>query len=225
MDFAVLSFWILAVMAVASGCGLLTTRHPLHGALYLIGVMAALAGLYALLDSPFLAVLQILVYAGAIMMLVVFVIMVLNRAKDADTRLPDWLSVFACLVPIAFAALVIPTVAQPKVLTVPVAQSTGVVSEQTGTRSGTMSLVARSTTTAVLPGHHVRSPTPALRGEVPAIAHTMFTVRGGQGYWLLFQLIGVLLLIAIVGAVLLAKRRLDAPEAPAAPAKDDHDHH
>ncbi len=178
-------FWLMAAASLLGAIGLLTTRHPLHGALYLIGVMSALAGLYLLLDSPFLGVLQILVYAGAIMMLVVFVIMVLNRAKDGDARRPDILSLLGALVPLALAAVIVPQLAG-----LPLA-----------TRAGE-----------------------AYRGEVPAIAEHLFRTDGGQGYWLLFQLIGVLLLVAIVAAVLLAKRTLDTPADDAA-AKDDHAAH
>jgi NADH-quinone oxidoreductase subunit J len=178
-------FGLLGGTALGGALGLLTTRHPLHGALYLIGVMASLAGLYLLLDSPFLGVLQILVYAGAIMMLVVFVIMVLNRAKDDEARRPDILSLLGALVPVALAALIVPQLA-----------GTGLA-----TRHGE-----------------------AYRGEVPAIAEHLFRTEGGQGYWLLFQLIGVLLLVAIVAAVLLAKRTLDTP-ADADAAKDDHAAH
>src|SRR4051812_37494297 len=75
-------FWLFAVIATACGLNLLLSRHPLNGAISLIGVMLSLSGLYAILHSPFVAVLQVLVYAGAIMMLMVFVMMVLNQAKD-----------------------------------------------------------------------------------------------------------------------------------------------
>lgn len=179
-------FWVLAATSILGALGLLTTRHPLHGALYLIGVMASLAGLYLLLDSPFLGVLQILVYAGAIMMLVVFVIMVLNRAKDGDRRRPDILSVLGALVPLALAAVIVPQLV------------------------------------SIAPKALETNPA-AFRGEVPAIAEHLFRVDGGQGYWLLFQLIGVLLLVAILAAVLLAKRTLDTPDESA--AEDAHDHH
>jgi len=75
-------FSFFAIIATLCALYLLVAKHPLHGALALIGVMLSLAGIYSLLSAPFLGVVQILTYAGAIMMLVVFVIMVLNSAHD-----------------------------------------------------------------------------------------------------------------------------------------------
>jgi NADH-quinone oxidoreductase subunit J len=94
-------FWTFAVMALASAISLVfICRHPLSAALNLIGVMLSLAGIYALLHSPFLGVLQVLVYAGAIMMLVVFVIMVLNQAKDHQVPRFDGFSIIAIILPV-----------------------------------------------------------------------------------------------------------------------------
>jgi NADH-quinone oxidoreductase subunit J len=75
-------FWFFALLALLCGGGLLSARHPITGAVNLIGVMLSLAGIYGLLDAPFMGTVQILVYAGAIMMLIIFVIMVLNAAAD-----------------------------------------------------------------------------------------------------------------------------------------------
>src|SRR5580658_985574 len=100
-------FWAFALITVVCGTGLLLARHPINGAINLIGVMLSLSGLYALMNSPFLAVLQVLVYAGAIMMLVVFVIMVLNQAKDHVIPQFDWFSVVALPLPVAIGAAMI----------------------------------------------------------------------------------------------------------------------
>ena len=70
-------FSVFATLALACSLYLLVVRHPLYGALSLVGVMLSLAGIYSLLAAPFLGVVQVLTYAGAIMMLVVFVIMVI----------------------------------------------------------------------------------------------------------------------------------------------------
>ena len=75
-------FFILAAMAVAGAVSLIVQRHPIHSALSLIVVMAALAGLYLLLEAEFIAAIQIIVYAGAIMVLFVFVIMLLNAGVE-----------------------------------------------------------------------------------------------------------------------------------------------
>ena len=85
---ALIYFIILAVIALGAAVCVFLSRHPLYGALSLVTSMVALAGIYGLIGSPFLGVVQIMVYAGAIMMLVTFVIMVLNGARfqDADVR-------------------------------------------------------------------------------------------------------------------------------------------
>ena len=77
-----LIFVLLAGLAVGSGIAMVVQRNPLYSAISLIGVFIALAGLYLTLAAPFLAAIQIIVYAGAIMVLVVFVIMLLNVEEE-----------------------------------------------------------------------------------------------------------------------------------------------
>jgi NADH-quinone oxidoreductase subunit J len=80
-------FLVLAAVAIAGAVNLILQRHPIHSALSLVVVMAALAGLYLLLDAEFVAAIQIIVYAGAIMVLFVFVIMLLNAGVEERTNL------------------------------------------------------------------------------------------------------------------------------------------
>jgi NADH-quinone oxidoreductase subunit J len=80
-------FLILAALAVAGAVSLILQRHPIHSALSLIVVMVALAGLYLLQGAEFIAAVQIIVYAGAIMVLFVFVIMLLNAGEEERTNL------------------------------------------------------------------------------------------------------------------------------------------
>jgi NADH-quinone oxidoreductase subunit J len=80
-------FLILAAVAVAGAVSLILQRHPIHSALSLIVVMGALAGLYLLQGAEFIAAVQIIVYAGAIMVLFVFVIMLLNAGEEERTNL------------------------------------------------------------------------------------------------------------------------------------------
>ncbi len=80
-------FLVLAAIAVAGAMNLILQRHPIHSALSLIVVMVALAGLYLLLEAEFVAAIQIIVYAGAIMVLFVFVIMLLNAGAEERTNL------------------------------------------------------------------------------------------------------------------------------------------
>jgi NADH-quinone oxidoreductase subunit J len=75
-------FLILAAVAVAGALSLILQRHPIHSALSLIVVMVALAGLYLLQGAEFVAAVQIIVYAGAIMVVFIFVIMLLNAGEE-----------------------------------------------------------------------------------------------------------------------------------------------
>src|SRR5919112_5000160 len=77
-----LIFVLLAGLAIGSAIAMVVQRNPLYSAISLIGVFIALAGLYLTLAAPFLAAIQIIVYAGAIMVLVVFVIMLLNVEEE-----------------------------------------------------------------------------------------------------------------------------------------------
>jgi len=77
-----LLFVLLFGLAVGSAIAMVAQRNPLYSAISLIGVFIALAGLYLMLAAPFLAAIQIIVYAGAIMVLVVFVIMLLNVEEE-----------------------------------------------------------------------------------------------------------------------------------------------
>jgi NADH-quinone oxidoreductase subunit J len=80
-------FLVLAAVAVAGAISLILQRHPIHSALSLIVVMVALAGLYLLLGAELVAAIQIIVYAGAIMVLFVFVIMLLNAGEEERTNI------------------------------------------------------------------------------------------------------------------------------------------
>jgi NADH-quinone oxidoreductase subunit J len=79
-------FLIFAGVAVVCGILVVVQTHPISSALALIGVMGSLAALYLLLGAPFIAAAQVLVYAGAVMVLFLFVIMLLNAGKERKTR-------------------------------------------------------------------------------------------------------------------------------------------
>ena len=79
-------FLAFGAIAVAGAVNLLVQRHPINSALSLIAVMAALAGEYLLLGAEFVAAVQVIVYAGAIMVLFVFVIMLLNAGVEDQTK-------------------------------------------------------------------------------------------------------------------------------------------
>jgi len=80
-------FLTFGAVCVGGAVNLLAQRHPINSALSLIAVMAALAGEYLLLGAEFVAAVQVIVYAGAIMVLFVFVIMLLNAGAEERT---DW---------------------------------------------------------------------------------------------------------------------------------------
>ena len=80
-------FFVLAALAVFGALSLIFQKHPIHSALSLIVVMVALAGLYLLMGAEFVAAVQIIVYGGAIMVLFVFVIMLLNAGIEEHTSI------------------------------------------------------------------------------------------------------------------------------------------
>jgi NADH-quinone oxidoreductase subunit J len=79
---AFVAFFIIAAVAVGSALGLLLKKNPIHGALFLVANLGSVAALYLMLGAEFLAAAQVIVYAGAIMVLFVFAIMVLIPGKE-----------------------------------------------------------------------------------------------------------------------------------------------
>src|ERR1700740_2761001 len=75
-------FYLFAAIAVTASLLVIAQRNPIYSVLLLIASFDALSGLYVLLDAPFVAVIQIIVYAGAIMVLFLFVVMLLNAPKE-----------------------------------------------------------------------------------------------------------------------------------------------
>jgi NADH-quinone oxidoreductase subunit J len=80
-----LTFYLFAAVAVLASLLVIAQRNPIYSVLLLIASFGALSGLYVMLDAPFVAVIQIIVYAGAIMVLFLFVVMLLN-APHEDTE-------------------------------------------------------------------------------------------------------------------------------------------
>src|SRR5438128_11736199 len=76
------SFYLLATVAVVASLLVIAQRNPIYSVLLLIASFGALSGLYVLLEAPFAAVIQIIVYAGAIMVLFLFVVMLLNAPHE-----------------------------------------------------------------------------------------------------------------------------------------------
>jgi NADH-quinone oxidoreductase subunit J len=162
---------VFAALALGGAIGMISGRNPVASLLFLVLSFFSLAALYVLLGAHFIAATQVIVYAGAIMVLFLFVIMLLNLGHDyhADVRRGAWIVVgFVC----------------------------------TGLMGWALSRTLRG------PGV-TENAAPAIEasvrelGAVGAIAQPLF-----RDFLVPFELTSILLLVAIIGAVLLAKRRI-----------------
>ncbi|MGG9963331.1 NADH-quinone oxidoreductase subunit J family protein [Ferruginibacter sp. SUN106] len=79
-------FWLLSALAVASALMVITRKNPVHSVLYLVVTFFAISGHYILLNAQFLAVVNIIVYAGAIMVLFLFVVMLMNLNANSEPQ-------------------------------------------------------------------------------------------------------------------------------------------
>ena len=110
IDWTLTFFTIFAGLAVLGAVGVLLCRNPLHSALCMVGTMVSLAVIYLLHHAEFIAFIQIMVYAGAVMMLVVYVIMLLDlrREEAASARVTGGKVFAALLTVVLFLALLFP---------------------------------------------------------------------------------------------------------------------
>lgn len=91
MNLIQILFWLLSVLAVVSALMVLISKNPVHSVLWLIVVFFAISGHYILLNAQFLAIVNLIVYAGAIMVLFLFVIMLMNLGKESDPQKNIWI--------------------------------------------------------------------------------------------------------------------------------------
>jgi NADH-quinone oxidoreductase subunit J len=84
-------FWFLSVMALVSAVMMLISKNPVHSVLWLIAVFFAISGHYILLNAQFLAIVNLIVYAGAIMVLFLFVIMLMNLNSNSEPQKNLWM--------------------------------------------------------------------------------------------------------------------------------------
>jgi len=101
---AFLLFFILASLSAGGIVGMIISKDRAHGVLFLVLSFAALGGVFGLLDAPFVAAVQVLVYAGAIMVLFVFVIMMVSRRNDRGPEKKKSVGVFAAILAISLFA-------------------------------------------------------------------------------------------------------------------------
>jgi NADH-quinone oxidoreductase subunit J len=163
-------FFLLATVAVAAGIGMLVSRNPVSSALWLVLNLFCVAGLYLTLNATFIGASQILVYAGAIMVLFLFVIMLLNLSALPQPDDIEWTKVAGFGLGVVILAQLLYAVAVG--LDVPI--------EPVGPERA------------------------AEVGDARTLGRTLFT-----RYALHVEVVGILLLAATVGAVMLAQRRFE----------------
>ena len=161
-------FIIFAVIAVISAVNVIVQTHPISSALSLIGVMVSLAALYLLLGADFLAMAQIIVYAGAIMVLFVFVIMLLNTGGETGITAHKTIQIAGIPAVLAFLAALCYSLQRFYPVNV---QAT-------------------------------------FGGFTGGDAHSIGTALFKQ-YLLPFEVTSILILIAIIGAIVLARKEFD----------------
>jgi NADH-quinone oxidoreductase subunit J len=91
MNITEILFWVLSVTALFSALMMITSKNPVYSVLWLIVTFFTISGHYILLNAQFLAIVNIIVYAGAIMVLFLFVIMLMNLNKDTEPQKNKWL--------------------------------------------------------------------------------------------------------------------------------------
>ncbi len=110
MSITQLLFWMLSIMTLFSAIMVIASKNPVYSVLWLIVTFFTISGHYILLNAQFLAVVNIIVYAGAIMVLFLFVIMLMNLNKDTEPQKSKWLKLAGavaggCLLLVLIAAL------------------------------------------------------------------------------------------------------------------------
>jgi NADH-quinone oxidoreductase subunit J len=86
-------FWFLSILALISAIMMVVSKNPVHSVLWLIMVFFAISGHYVLLNAQFLAIVNLIVYAGAIMVLFLFVIMLMNLNAETEPQKNKWLKI------------------------------------------------------------------------------------------------------------------------------------
>jgi len=93
MSITYILFWFLSVLAIFSALMVITSKNPVHSVLWLIVTFFAISGHYIVLNAQFLAIVNIIVYAGAIMVLFLFVIMLMNLNRETEPQKSRWIKI------------------------------------------------------------------------------------------------------------------------------------
>lgn len=178
-------FWFFAVVMLVGGLAVVSLRNPVASALSMVTSFVGLAGLFIGLNAYFVGIIQILVYAGAIMVLFIFIIMLLDL-KTEEKRAPQLAPLLGGLgIVLAFAIQLI-----------------GILSKTPDVEHAPLDLPAAAAGFAESsPGISAKLASKHLP-DVNLIGDTLF-----KGYNLPLQIVGVLLLVATVGVVVLSKRQ------------------
>lgn len=91
MSISQILFWFLSALSILSALMMVTSRNPVHSVLWLILVFFAISGHYILMNAQFLAIVNMIVYAGAIMVLFLFVIMLMNMNSETEPQKNKWM--------------------------------------------------------------------------------------------------------------------------------------
>ena len=182
-------FWFFATMMLIGGTAVIAFRNPVSSALSVVTCFVGLAGLFIGLSAFFVGVIQILVYTGAVMVLFVFIIMLLDL-QDEDRPAKPLLPIAAGFgLVAAFLVQLIGVLSRSPNELAPSLDKPTLISAAAG--FPTKSKIATSLSEGKLPDVHL-------------IGHTLFTQ-----YNLPLQILGVLLLVATVGVVVLSKRQAE----------------
>jgi NADH-quinone oxidoreductase subunit J len=180
-------FYIFAAVAVISAALCILQKNPVSAALWLVSTMFSLAAIYVLLNAQFIAAIQVLVYAGAIMVLFLFVIMLLNLGHaESDIRGPSTVAATLVIVGLLGIELFALLRYSPRQLASEFSQWPAYADPAT-----------------VFVAGQITQQESAARGVVGAVAAPLF-----QTYLVPFEITSILLLVALIGAVVLAKRNV-----------------
>ena len=180
-------FYVFAAWAVASALLCISRSNALSSALWLVSTMFALAAIFVILQAEFIAIIQVLVYAGAVMVLFLFVIMLLNLEVVPH----DWRRWRGWVIGIGLAGVL-------GALLVPLGVYTPArLAREVSTMPGTVD------PHLVFPEGDAMAAANVAYGAVGSVAQPLF-----QAYLIPFEITSVLLLAAVIGAVVLAKRKL-----------------
>lgn len=177
-------FWVTTVVALFSGLNVILQRNPIYSALFLVANLFCIAVYYVLLDAQFLAVVQIIVYAGAIMVLFLFVLTLLSPGREETAGDPLAIMRIPALILGAVLAVVLAVQATTNDLRGPI---------------NTSHFSLDTSCPAPLPNH-----TGGGLGCVNTIGDQLFST-----YLFPFEVTSFLLLLAMLGAVVLAKRKIN----------------